>query len=213
MSRRGRVTSLAFPLPPAVFPLDSQRSLRRSRGSHLCLLLHRPGYRPMLSGARGAGAVVSGTRGGEGVTSTTAPTTTPGNQSGAAGHGPLPRACGHPAGVHGPPCARPRAQVGAPPATVAHLVPCSASPETADVTTRSCDVTGIPPSSRCVPPGLSEVAAPVPWLTPLPAAAPSRLPAYAWVPPRRIAVPSSGHRTSKGGVEMWPWNGRSVLCT
>ncbi|MGH0155220.1 UNVERIFIED_CONTAM: hypothetical protein FKN15_048462 [Acipenser sinensis] len=46
MSRRGRVTSLAFPLPPAVFPLESQRSLRRSRGSHLCLSLHRPGYRP-----------------------------------------------------------------------------------------------------------------------------------------------------------------------
>ncbi|MGH0157963.1 UNVERIFIED_CONTAM: hypothetical protein FKN15_053551 [Acipenser sinensis] len=45
-SRRGRVTSLAFPLPPAVFPLESQRSLRRSRGSHLCLSLHRPGYRP-----------------------------------------------------------------------------------------------------------------------------------------------------------------------
>ncbi|MGH0133630.1 UNVERIFIED_CONTAM: hypothetical protein FKN15_075999 [Acipenser sinensis] len=47
-SRRGRVTSLAFPLPPAVFPLESQRSLRRSRGSHLCLSLHRPGYRPTL---------------------------------------------------------------------------------------------------------------------------------------------------------------------
>ncbi|MGH0142423.1 UNVERIFIED_CONTAM: hypothetical protein FKN15_037656 [Acipenser sinensis] len=45
-SRHGRVTSLAFPLPPAVFPLESQRSLRRSRGSHLCLSLHRPGYRP-----------------------------------------------------------------------------------------------------------------------------------------------------------------------
>ncbi|MGH0126930.1 UNVERIFIED_CONTAM: hypothetical protein FKN15_028003 [Acipenser sinensis] len=45
-SRRGRVTSLAFPLPPAVFPLESQRSLRQSRGSHLCLSLHRPGYRP-----------------------------------------------------------------------------------------------------------------------------------------------------------------------
>ncbi|MGH0144897.1 UNVERIFIED_CONTAM: hypothetical protein FKN15_039244 [Acipenser sinensis] len=46
-SRRGRVMSLAFPLPPAVFPLESQRSLRRSRGSHLCLSLHRPGYWPM----------------------------------------------------------------------------------------------------------------------------------------------------------------------
>ncbi|MGH0137227.1 UNVERIFIED_CONTAM: hypothetical protein FKN15_011542 [Acipenser sinensis] len=45
-SRRGRVTSLAFPQPLAVFPLESQRSLRRSRGSHLCLSLHRPGYRP-----------------------------------------------------------------------------------------------------------------------------------------------------------------------
>ncbi|MGH0134415.1 UNVERIFIED_CONTAM: hypothetical protein FKN15_030689 [Acipenser sinensis] len=45
-SRRGRVMSLAFPLPPAVFPLESQRSLRRSRGSPLCLSLHRPGYRP-----------------------------------------------------------------------------------------------------------------------------------------------------------------------
>ncbi|MGH0151019.1 UNVERIFIED_CONTAM: hypothetical protein FKN15_058416 [Acipenser sinensis] len=45
-SRRGSVTSLAFPLPPAVFPLESQRLLRRSRGSHLCLSLHRPGYRP-----------------------------------------------------------------------------------------------------------------------------------------------------------------------
>ncbi|MGH0140783.1 UNVERIFIED_CONTAM: hypothetical protein FKN15_035285 [Acipenser sinensis] len=45
-SQRGRVTSLAFPLPPAVFPLESQRSLRWSRGSQLCLSLHRPGYRP-----------------------------------------------------------------------------------------------------------------------------------------------------------------------
>ncbi|MGH0121772.1 UNVERIFIED_CONTAM: hypothetical protein FKN15_075520 [Acipenser sinensis] len=45
-SRRGRVTSLACPLPPAVFPLESRRSLRRSRGSHLCLSLYRPGYRP-----------------------------------------------------------------------------------------------------------------------------------------------------------------------
>ncbi|MGH0161203.1 UNVERIFIED_CONTAM: hypothetical protein FKN15_058942, partial [Acipenser sinensis] len=45
-SRRGRVTSLAFPLPPAVFPLESQRLLHRSRSSHLCLSLHRPGYRP-----------------------------------------------------------------------------------------------------------------------------------------------------------------------
>ncbi|MGH0135029.1 UNVERIFIED_CONTAM: hypothetical protein FKN15_028403 [Acipenser sinensis] len=47
MSRRGHVTSLAFSLPPAVFPLESQRSLRWSRSSHLCLSLHRPGYRPM----------------------------------------------------------------------------------------------------------------------------------------------------------------------
>ncbi|MGH0130675.1 UNVERIFIED_CONTAM: hypothetical protein FKN15_070393 [Acipenser sinensis] len=45
-SRRGCVTSLAFPLPPAVFPLESQRSLHWSCGSHLCLSLHRPGYRP-----------------------------------------------------------------------------------------------------------------------------------------------------------------------
>ncbi|MGH0144954.1 UNVERIFIED_CONTAM: hypothetical protein FKN15_004438 [Acipenser sinensis] len=44
--RRGSVMSLAFPLPPTVFPLESQRSLRWSRGSHLCLSLHRPGYRP-----------------------------------------------------------------------------------------------------------------------------------------------------------------------
>ncbi|MGH0117330.1 UNVERIFIED_CONTAM: hypothetical protein FKN15_013853 [Acipenser sinensis] len=132
-------------------------------------------------GAAGAAAIRG--RGANVPSSTTAPTSTPAKQSGAGGYGPLPRARGHPAGMLGPPCARPSAQVGAPPGTVAHLVPCSTPPETSDVTTRSCDVTGVPPSSRCVPPGVSEVAAPVPWLTPLPVAAPSRVPAYASVAP------------------------------
>ncbi|MGH0135701.1 UNVERIFIED_CONTAM: hypothetical protein FKN15_057743 [Acipenser sinensis] len=45
-SRRGRVTSLAFPLHPAVFPLESQMSLHRLHDSHFCLSLHHPGYRP-----------------------------------------------------------------------------------------------------------------------------------------------------------------------
>ncbi|MGH0133835.1 UNVERIFIED_CONTAM: hypothetical protein FKN15_053829 [Acipenser sinensis] len=63
-------------------------------------------------------------------TSTTAPTSTPPKQSGADGYGPLPRARGHPAGMHGPPSTRPYAQVAALPGTTGCTVPSSAPPGT-----------------------------------------------------------------------------------
>ncbi|MGH0166381.1 UNVERIFIED_CONTAM: hypothetical protein FKN15_050252 [Acipenser sinensis] len=44
-SQGSRLTSFTFPLPPTVFPLENQKLPRRSRDSHLCLLLHPPGYR------------------------------------------------------------------------------------------------------------------------------------------------------------------------
>ncbi|RXM31914.1 hypothetical protein EOD39_6557 [Acipenser ruthenus] len=90
---------------------------------------------------------------GEEPTSTTAPTTTPVIQSGAAVYGPLPFAPGHPASLHGPPCARPGAQEYTPSATVLPLVRYSAVPDQQDVAGLLPDVAGAP-SVRCfTPPG------------------------------------------------------------
>ncbi|MGH0192545.1 UNVERIFIED_CONTAM: hypothetical protein FKN15_017859 [Acipenser sinensis] len=81
------------------------------------------------SGAQREAAASGAQRGGaEKHTSTTAPTSTPPKQSGADGYGPLPRARGHPAGMHGPPSTRPYAQVAALPGTTGCTVPSSAPP-------------------------------------------------------------------------------------
>ncbi|MGH0136749.1 UNVERIFIED_CONTAM: hypothetical protein FKN15_016863 [Acipenser sinensis] len=66
---------------------------------------------------------------------TTAPTTTPENQSGARWCSPLPRRRGSPAGMPRPPSAGPDSQVAALPGTVACLVPYSAPPGLTDITT------------------------------------------------------------------------------
>ncbi|MGH0153131.1 UNVERIFIED_CONTAM: hypothetical protein FKN15_033385 [Acipenser sinensis] len=51
-SRHGSQTSLALPLPPTVFPLRLQTSLRRSTATHLCLPFLAPGHRPALQSPR-----------------------------------------------------------------------------------------------------------------------------------------------------------------
>ncbi|MGH0144029.1 UNVERIFIED_CONTAM: hypothetical protein FKN15_001504 [Acipenser sinensis] len=85
------------------------------------------------SGAQRGGAAASGAQGGgEEDTSTTAPTTTPENQSGARWCSPLPRRRGSPAGMPRPPSAGPDSRVAALTGTVACLVPYSAAPEGMD---------------------------------------------------------------------------------
>ncbi|MGH0146565.1 UNVERIFIED_CONTAM: hypothetical protein FKN15_042792 [Acipenser sinensis] len=51
-SRHGSQTSLALPLPPTVFPLRLQTSLRRSTATHLYLQFLAPGHRPALQSPR-----------------------------------------------------------------------------------------------------------------------------------------------------------------
>ncbi|MGH0129886.1 UNVERIFIED_CONTAM: hypothetical protein FKN15_053590 [Acipenser sinensis] len=69
-----------------------------------------PGARGRTAeGARGTAVGYRQGGGGEEPTSTTTPTTTPAIRSGAAAGDPMPLAPGHPAGLPGPPCARPGA--------------------------------------------------------------------------------------------------------
>ncbi|MGH0122284.1 UNVERIFIED_CONTAM: hypothetical protein FKN15_040611 [Acipenser sinensis] len=121
--------------PPQSYSIGGQRSSGQLTGKPAGA---RPDYRGRWC-ARG-GAAASGVQGGEAAasgaqrggaekhTSTTAPTSTPPKQSGADGYGPLPRARGHPAGMHGPPSTRPYAQVAALPGTTGCTVPSSAPP-------------------------------------------------------------------------------------
>ncbi|MGH0134198.1 UNVERIFIED_CONTAM: hypothetical protein FKN15_057140 [Acipenser sinensis] len=95
--------------------------------------------------------------------------------------GSLSRHCGHLAGMPRPPYTGPCSQVAALPGTVVCLVPFSAPPEAADVTSWESDVACAPPSSHCVPPEAADVAVPVHSLTPLPAIPRSRSPACATV--------------------------------
>ncbi|MGH0118027.1 UNVERIFIED_CONTAM: hypothetical protein FKN15_047032 [Acipenser sinensis] len=78
-----------------------------------------------------------------------------------------------------PPYTGPCSQVAALPGTVVCLVPFSAPPEAADVTSWESDVACAPPSSHCVPPEAADVAAQVHSHTPLPAIPCSRSPACA----------------------------------
>ncbi|MGH0168882.1 UNVERIFIED_CONTAM: hypothetical protein FKN15_055677 [Acipenser sinensis] len=86
-------------------------------------------------------------------TSTTAPTTTPTVQFGAAASSPSTVAPGHPAGLPRPPCAGPGAQESAALATALPLVPCSALPEHPDVAGLLPDVAIAPPVRCFAPPG------------------------------------------------------------
>ncbi|MGH0153125.1 UNVERIFIED_CONTAM: hypothetical protein FKN15_023933 [Acipenser sinensis] len=119
------------------------------------LLRQRGGAAASRARARGGGAAASGAQrgGGEKHTSTTAPTTTPTVQFGAAASSPSTVAPGHPAGLPRPPCAGPGAQESAALATALPLVPCSALPEHPDVAGLLPDVAIAPPVRCFAPPG------------------------------------------------------------
>ncbi|MGH0174515.1 UNVERIFIED_CONTAM: hypothetical protein FKN15_008359 [Acipenser sinensis] len=118
------------------------------------LLLPEPrGEEPPLLEPRGEELPLPEPRGEEAHTSTTAPTTTPTVQFGAAASSPSTFAPGHPAGLPRPPCAGPGAQESAALATALPLVPCSALPEHPDVAGLLPDVAIAPPVRCFAPPG------------------------------------------------------------
>ncbi|MGH0174599.1 UNVERIFIED_CONTAM: hypothetical protein FKN15_068547 [Acipenser sinensis] len=120
----------------------------------------------------------------------------------------LHKSQGHPTGVFKPPCAEPRDQVGAPSGTVLCLGPYFTPSETPDVTSRSAGVTGIPPALYAIPPGASDVATPVPGLSPLHAAATSRSPSCTPVTPLTpFGSLVSGSWSLTGGTGTSPQDG------
>ncbi|MGH0117040.1 UNVERIFIED_CONTAM: hypothetical protein FKN15_028152 [Acipenser sinensis] len=126
---------------------------RAQRGGAAAARAQRGGA--AAAGAQRGGAAASGAQrgGGEKHTSTTAPTTTPTVQFGAAASSPSTVAPGHPAGLPRPPCAGPGAQESAALATALPLVPCSALPEHPDVAGLLPDVAIAPPVRCFAPPG------------------------------------------------------------
>ncbi|MGH0164328.1 UNVERIFIED_CONTAM: hypothetical protein FKN15_046810 [Acipenser sinensis] len=147
------------PLTPAPEPRGEELSLPGAaasgaqRGGAAASGAQRGGA--AASGAQRGGAVASGAQrgGGEKHTSTTAPTTTPTVQFGAAASSPSTFAPGHPAGLPRPPCAGPGAQESAALATALPLVPCSTLPEHPDVAGLLPDVAVAPPVRCFAPPG------------------------------------------------------------
>ncbi|MGH0165934.1 UNVERIFIED_CONTAM: hypothetical protein FKN15_049833 [Acipenser sinensis] len=128
--------------PPLPEPREEELPLPEPEGEEL--LLPEP---------RGEELPLPEPRGEEAHTSTTAPTTTPTVQFGAAASSPSTFAPGHPAGLPRPPCAGPGAQESAALATALPLVPCSALPEHPDVAGLLPDVAIAPPVRCFAPPG------------------------------------------------------------
>ncbi|MGH0127153.1 UNVERIFIED_CONTAM: hypothetical protein FKN15_055993 [Acipenser sinensis] len=230
------------PPSPTLFPLRPQSSLRRSIGAHLCLPFLAPGRWSAkwevelpsrepeeelpLPEPRGEELPLPELKGEE-AKSIPPPQPRPppletspvllDAVSWPGLVGPLGR-------MPGPPSSCPSSQVTGLPGTVACLVPHSAPPNGTDVTTWESDVACAPPSPTLfphfVPLEVPDVAAPVPSDPLLPVTARSRSPACVSVAPGK--PPGSllaGSRSlplrtgGGGGGGMWPWNGRSVLCT
>ncbi|MGH0129284.1 UNVERIFIED_CONTAM: hypothetical protein FKN15_038667 [Acipenser sinensis] len=138
-----------LPLPE---PRGEELPLPEPRGEELPLPEPRGEELP-LPEPRGEELPLPEPRGEEAHTSTTAPTTTPTVQFGAAASSPSTFAPGHPAGLPRPPCAGPGAQESAALATALPLVPCSALPEHPDVAGLLPDVAIAPPVRCFAPPG------------------------------------------------------------
>ncbi|MGH0141115.1 UNVERIFIED_CONTAM: hypothetical protein FKN15_072754 [Acipenser sinensis] len=78
------------------------------------------------------------------------------------------------------------------------------TPETPGVTAQSADITYIPPASYYVPPGRSDITVPDPRLSPLPAAAPTRLPVYTPIAPVTLfGSPAAGSRSLPEVTGEW----------